>query len=128
MPTLGIFFANCSCCLDKHLDNIKVIADNPGINSLYGKFTGHPAVIVAAGPSLKKNAHLLKDVQGKALIISCDASLKYLLKEGIKPHLVTSLEREHEVQQFFEGAGDPNIYMAACPVLYNHAIFPSLIK
>lgn len=109
--------------LENMLDNVKQITDNPGINLLYDKFKDKPAVIVATGPSLKKNMHLLKDIQDKALIISCDSSLKLLMKNGIKPHMVSSLEREHEVQQFFDGFYPEevkDVYMTACPVLYNH--------
>lgn len=120
-------FGNCPedslIGLENMLDNVSEIVNNPGINLLYDKFKGKPAVIVATGPSLKKNMHLLKDLYDKALIISVDASFKYLMKNGITPHMVTSLEREHEVQQFF-GDFDPeevkDVYMTACPVLFNH--------
>lgn len=120
-------FGNCPedslIGLENMLDNVSEIVNNPGINLLYDKFKSRPAVIVATGPSLKKNVHLLKDIGDKALIISVDASFKFLMKNGIKPHMVTSLEREHEVQQFFDGF-DPgeakDVYMTACPVLFNH--------
>jgi hypothetical protein len=105
------------------LDNVSEIANNPVINLLYDKFAGRPAVIVATGPSLKKNMHLLKDLYDKALIISVDASFKYLMANGIKPHMVTSLEREHEVELFFDGFETEevkDVYMTACPVLFNH--------
>jgi hypothetical protein len=109
--------------LENMLDNISEIASNPGINLLYDKFKNKPAIIVATGPSLKKNIHLLKGLENKALLISVDASLKLLLENEIKPHLVTSLEREHEVQQFFDNIPEEqskDVYMAACPVIYNH--------
>lgn len=109
--------------LENMLDNVGQIVNNPGINLLYDKFKDKPAVIVATGPSLKKNMHLLKDLEDKALIISVDASFKHLMKHGIKPHMVTSLEREHEVQQFFDNFEPEkvkDIYMTACPVLFNH--------
>jgi len=120
-------FGNCPedslIGLENMLDNVAQIANNPGINILYDKFKGKPAVIVATGPSLKKNMRLLKGLEDKALIISVDASFKYLMANGIKPHMVTSLEREHEVEQFFDGF-DPDdvkyVYMTACPVLFNH--------
>ena len=109
--------------LENMLDNVRQIVDNPGINLLYDKFKGKPAVIIATGPSLLKNMHLLKGLEDRALLISCDATFKLLMKNGIKPHMVTSLEREHEVQQFFDNF-DPeevkDVYMTACPVLFNH--------
>jgi len=109
--------------VENMLDNVREIVQNPGINLLYDKFKDKPAVIVATGPSLKKNMHLLHGLEDKALIISCDASFKLLMANGIKPHMVASLEREHAVQEFFENF-DPNdvkdVYMTTCPVLYNH--------
>jgi hypothetical protein len=120
-------FGNCPedslIGLENMLDNVKEILENPGINLLYEKFNGKPAVIVATGPSLRKNMHLLKGLEDKALILSCDASFKLLMRNGIRPHMVTSLEREHEVQQFFDNFDSndvEDVYMAACPVLFNH--------
>jgi hypothetical protein len=60
---------------------------------IHRKFSGRPAVVVAAGPSLDKNFMLLKDIQDKCVIIAADAVLEKLLSNGIKPHIVTSLER-----------------------------------
>ncbi|MFW9969300.1 MAG: motility associated factor glycosyltransferase family protein [Candidatus Odinarchaeota archaeon] len=120
-------FGNCPedslIGLENMLDNIKEIAENPGINMLHNKFKDKPAVIVATGPSLKKNMHLLKGIEDKALILSVDASFKLLMKNGIKPHMVTSLEREHDVRKFFDDFKKEDVedvYMTACPVLYNH--------
>lgn len=120
-------FGNCPedslIGLENMLDNVSEIVNNPGINLLYDKFKGKPAVIVATGPSLKKNMHLLKGLEDKALIISVDASFKFLMKNGIKPHMVTSLEREHQVEQMFNEFNPDDvkdIYMTACPVLFNH--------
>jgi hypothetical protein len=108
--------------IENMLINIDEIVSNPGINLLFDKFKGRPAVVVATGPSLNKNKHLLKGLENKALIIAVDASLKVLMDIGIKPHLVTSLERMHEVVRFFEGFEPEevkDVYMAACPVIFN---------
>ncbi|MBF0510472.1 MAG: motility associated factor glycosyltransferase family protein, partial [Deltaproteobacteria bacterium] len=53
------------------LDNIDNIIVSPGVNQAYGAFKGRPAIIVAAGPSLNKNVHLLKGLEDRALIIVC---------------------------------------------------------
>lgn len=58
------------------------------IDSLFGKFTGIPAVIVSSGPSLDKNKLILKDLKNKAIILSVGRSLKPLLVEGICPDMV----------------------------------------
>ncbi|NQU73981.1 MAG: motility associated factor glycosyltransferase family protein [Candidatus Omnitrophica bacterium] len=104
--------------LENILKNLKHIFSNPGINTLYDKFRGRPAVLVAAGPSLNKNMHLLRGLEDKALIISCDASFIPVMKKGIRPHLVTSLERTPGVDLFYTGIENfSGIYFIALPIL-----------
>ncbi len=105
------------------LCNIKHIFSNPGINTLFGKFRKKPGVLVAAGPSLNKNMHLLQGLRDRALIISCDASFIPLMKNGIRPNLVTSLERTPGVDLFYGGIENFNgIYFVALPILMPETI------
>lgn len=60
------------------------------------------AVCVATGPSLTKQLPLLREFQDRVTIISVDASLPVLYKNGIKPDIVTSLERIELTATFFE--------------------------
>ncbi|OPX90126.1 MAG: hypothetical protein A4E52_00875 [Pelotomaculum sp. PtaB.Bin013] len=131
-------FGNCPedslIGVENMLANLSVIIRNPGINCLYDRFKGKPAVIVATGPSLNKNKHLLKGMENRALIISVDASLKLLLEMGIRPHMVTSLERIIQVTRLFEDIppGElQDIYLAACPVIrrevYDNYVGPKII-
>lgn len=101
--------------------NLKEIIENPGINLLKDKFKGVPAVCVASGPSLNGNIDQLKGIEDKCVLLACDASLKPLLEKGIKPHLVTSLEREIEVVELFENIEEEydDVYFSGCPVVYN---------
>lgn len=104
--------------MDNLLNNIKHIVSNPGINLLYDRFKGKPAVTVAAGPSLIKNMDMLKDISEKALIVCCDASFLPLINRGIRPHMVVSLERTDGTEYFFEDAPDfEDIYLAICPLV-----------
>ncbi|OPX88177.1 MAG: hypothetical protein A4E53_02123 [Pelotomaculum sp. PtaB.Bin104] len=131
-------FGNCPedslIGVENMLANLSVIIRNPGINQLYGAFRNKPAIVVATGPSLNKNKHLLKGLEKRALMISVDASLKILLEMGVKPHLVTALERVIEVARFFRdiplGELD-DVYLAACPVIrrevYNLYSGPKII-
>lgn len=56
------------------------------------KFTGLPTILVAAGPSLDKNVHLLKEAKGKALIIAVDSALPTLIAHGIMPDLIGTID------------------------------------
>ena len=56
------------------------------------KFTGLPTILVAAGPSLDKNVHLLQEAKGKALIIAVDSALPTLIAHGIMPDLIGTID------------------------------------
>lgn len=108
--------------IENMLANLDEIISNPGIKLLYNKFAGKPAIVVATGPSLNKNKHLLKGLENKALIVAADASLRVLIDMGVKPHLVTSLERIMGTVKLLEGFEKQeveNVYLAACPVVRN---------
>lgn len=108
--------------VENMLENVGEIVANPGINLLYNQFKGKPAVVIATGPSLNKNKHLLKGLEDKALLVAADASLKVMLDLGVKPHLVTSLERVPATAKLFDGirADQVNeVYFAGCPVVRN---------
>lgn len=54
---------------------------------LRAAFPSIPAVICGAGPSLRKNAPILKTLQDKALIIAAGSGISALNSYGIEPHL-----------------------------------------
>jgi hypothetical protein len=64
----------------------------PGISSLFDRVAGVPAVIVAAGPSLEKNVHLLPALYDKALIVAAGSAIGPLTHYGIRPHLLLSCD------------------------------------
>jgi len=76
-----------------------------GITPLAGSCAGRPAILVAAGPSLAKNLHLLEDpsVRERAVIIAVQTMLKPLLERGIRPHFVTALDHDAISTRFYEG-------------------------
>lgn len=66
-----------------------------------------PAIIVAAGPSLKKNVELLKEAKGKAVIIVVDSAINTVMKHGIKPDFVITVDTNKELKNFMaEGLSD----------------------
>lgn len=95
--------------LDTSLANYRLHAGLPGIKSLSGAFRGKPGIVVATGPSLDKNVHLLRDLDENAVIVSVDASLSHLLDRKLKAHFVTSVERIKATSKFFEDL-DPATY------------------
>jgi hypothetical protein len=82
--------------------NIGWYAATAGINRLAQSYRGFPAVIVSAGPSLRKNKHLLKDLDRSAVLIAVQTTLQPLLEMGCQPHFVTSLDYHEICARFFE--------------------------
>ena len=62
------------------------------LEHLQDRFAGVPAILVAGGPSLDKNIHLLPRAKGKALLIAVDTVLPALCKHGVLPDFVTSID------------------------------------
>lgn len=82
--------------------NIGWYAAAGGINRLSGRYRDCPAVIVSAGPSLRKNKHLLKGLDRNAVLIAVQTTLQPLLEMGCQPHFVTSLDYHEICTRFFE--------------------------
>ena len=62
------------------------------LESLLNCFAKIPAILVAGGPSLDKNIHLLPKLKNNAIIIAVDSVLPTLLDRGISPHFITSID------------------------------------
>ena len=72
---------------------------------------------------MRQLLHFLKGLGNNALILSCDSSLKPLLSRGIRPHLVTSIERIGGTELYYRGIEDfSGIYFAALPLLLPETI------
>ncbi len=87
------------------LQNLDRYATTPGVDELAGVAKGHPAICVAAGPSLARNIDQLREpgVRERCVIIAAQTVLKPMLAKGIKPHFVTALDYHEISRRFYEG-------------------------
>ena len=74
------------------LRNLPAIATEGDVAALKSAFTGVPAIVVGAGPSLDQNLAMLKAVDGHALVIAVDTALRPLLAAGVRPHVVVAVD------------------------------------
>ena len=88
--------------IEHHIKNLPEMIQNYTFKQLLNKKNSEVAIIVSTGPSLTKQLPLLKEIQNYVTIISVDASMPILEKWGIKPDLVTSLERVEATGEFFK--------------------------
>lgn len=83
------------------IGNAKQILKSHTINQLSGMIPNdRPAIIIAAGPSLKKNINDLKEAKGRALLIAVDTALKPLIAAGIVPDLFVTVDGNKPVELF----------------------------
>jgi|CXWL01.1.fsa_nt_gi Tfp pilus assembly protein PilF len=105
--------------LKNSLENMHQIMRLPGVNRLKDLFKGKPAIIVSAGPSLQKNLALLKEAQGRAVIIACDTVLRLLVPNGIVPDFtVTADPQEMSYRKFRDIPMDPQSAIVCHPINY----------
>lgn len=85
--------------------NLDSYVSASGIDDLAGTCEGRPAIVVSAGPSLRRNLHLLEQpwVRQKFVIVAVQTVLKPMLARGIKPHFVTALDYHEISKRFYEG-------------------------
>jgi hypothetical protein len=72
------------------------------MDRLTGRFQGVPAIVVAAGPSLDENVHLLNEVKDRAIIIVVDTSFRVVQPRDIDRHFVASIDPKQESRLHFE--------------------------
>lgn len=96
--------------------NLPHYISTPPIDRLADRFSGNPAVIISAGPSLRQNIDQLADLKGKAVLVAVQTTLRPLMERGIVPDFVTSLDFHEMSRKFFEGVGDlSKVHLVAEP-------------
>ncbi|WP_314701456.1 6-hydroxymethylpterin diphosphokinase MptE-like protein [Campylobacter rectus] len=83
------------------------------------------AIVVSTGPSLDKQLDTLKKFAPYVTVISLDASYPILLKHGIKPDYVTSIERVEATASFFKHKNkkfDENIYFIVASLTHGQTV------
>ncbi|CAG1065585.1 hypothetical protein BAC1_01169 [uncultured bacterium] len=92
--------------IENYFGNISRFDEYPPVDTLKGAFKGVPMIIAGAGPSLAKNAHLLKEAKGKAVIVAAITAYKPLLKYGVVPDFVIASEKVDLPEYFTHGEDD----------------------
>lgn len=87
------------------LRNARLYVGGEGLAPLAGLAKGRLGIVVSAGPSLRRNLHLLAmpGVRENCVIVATQTVLKPLLAEGIKPHFVAALDWHQISRRFYEG-------------------------
>lgn len=98
---LGTSLEDIFMGIENDCKNLESFCRSNSIAEIYDSYKGYPGIVVSAGPSLEKNIQYLKDAQGKALIVSCDASLEACKLHGVKPDVIATIERVEATYQYY---------------------------
>ncbi|HEG6204778.1 TPA: motility associated factor glycosyltransferase family protein [Campylobacter lari] len=90
--------------MEQFVLNLPKMMNHPSFSELKKKRANKSknAILVATGPSLKKQLPLLKKYANNATIFCVDSAYSILAKEGIKPDYVCMLERDDFVSSCFD--------------------------
>jgi hypothetical protein len=103
--------------------NLVHYVTTPSIDVLHERFARCPAVIISAGPSLRKNIDRLAGLKGRAVLCAVQTTLKLLMERGIVPDFVTSLDFHEMSRKFYEGVdGLEQVHLVAEPKATWHVL------
>lgn len=78
---------------EAEIDNLPIILESNMIEECRDIIPKEvPVILVASGPSLNKNASIIKKAKGKALILAVDSAVKYLHHFGVEPDFIVSVD------------------------------------
>lgn len=105
------------------IQNLKQIPHSFYANGLKGCFSGIPAVVCGAGPSLQKAIPYLKELEEKALLIAGGSTLAALSSQGVTPHFGMAIDPNLEEFRRLK-----NSFAFEVPFLYSTRVFPAVFQ
>ncbi|HSW86286.1 MAG TPA: 6-hydroxymethylpterin diphosphokinase MptE-like protein [Rhabdochlamydiaceae bacterium] len=103
------------------LKNFKRLPEAFFANRLKNAFTGIPAIICGAGPSLQESIPFLREMENKALIIAGGSSFTALTAQMVLPHLGMALDPNPDEYLRLK----PNCGFEV-PIIYGNRVLPDI--
>jgi hypothetical protein len=110
--------------MENVLENLPAVMEAAPVDCLLSGRAPGPAVVVAAGPSLDKNISTLKGFEDRFLIIAVDAAVMPLVRSGIVPDLVVSVDPNPINGRKFD-AVPPHLF-SRIPLVFDPTVCPSI--
>ncbi|MFW5906074.1 MAG: 6-hydroxymethylpterin diphosphokinase MptE-like protein, partial [Desulfobia sp.] len=89
--------------INNRFRHLSTIGHHLLLEQLRNQFAGTPAILVAGGPSLDQNIHLLSQAREKALVLAVDTVLPSLVHQGIKPHFLSTIDPKNHIYEKIAG-------------------------
>ena len=104
-------------------ENMKHMANSPDVGELAGMFADTPFILIGAGPSLDESIDFLKEVQGRAIIVTSNSPYRKLINSGIRPHLAVTADPLSPTL-----AGFNNVSLDGVPLACPFSAYPEIVK
>jgi hypothetical protein len=107
--------------------NMSAIRDLPGIKRLAGILAASPSppipvFLAAAGPSLDESGPFLTDIARRCVVVAVDTSLNFLLRGGVEPDFVVSVDPQYWNLRHLDRAVSPGTCLIAESAVYPPAL------
>ncbi|OPZ90990.1 MAG: hypothetical protein BWY74_02120 [Firmicutes bacterium ADurb.Bin419] len=109
--------------IHNNIKNLSFISGASDAGQLIGKFKGVPGILVSAGPSLKKNVHLLKELGQKCVIMAAGTAVTVLQDFGVTPHFMMGIDANEAEGKIHESVSNKGIYF-----LYSNQVSTNSLK
>ncbi len=96
--------------IHNNIKNLNLINGGSNAGELVGKFKGVPGILVSAGPSLKKNVQLLKELGDKCVIMAAGTAVTVLQDFGVTPHFMMGIDANEGEGKIHERVLNKEIY------------------
>ena len=122
-------FAFESLWMKNIVENIPFLAGKRSINALKNTLKNKPAMVIGAGPSLLGQLEMIKQISQNLHLIAVDTALEPLLKSGIEPDYIVTLDAQfinlfhfHHVLTGNKHPGGMNLVadIVACPKILKY--------
>lgn len=102
------------------IDSLPAVIRHRGVKELVGLYANKPCIIVATGPSLARNIHMLKEVYENktAIIIAVAQALRPLLGYGIRPDFICTVDFGMVNMSHLAGLMDEQVPLVAISKAY----------
>lgn len=113
------------------LNNLEPLASLPGIKLLEDIFSGIPALVLAAGPSLDTLLPILKRLKERLILVAVDTSLKPCLRKGIEPDFLMVMDPQYWNTRHLDGALPESTVLisepSTNPNVFHHLKMPTFL-
>lgn len=101
------------------IENFRSSLTVPSFHHMNDLFKGFPGILVSTGPSLEKHFDFLRSINDRAIVICADSAIRTLVKNGIRPHFICTLERVTETKYFFSDLPPlPDTWLLLTPIIW----------